>query len=45
VEKAEPVKTIVCDAIELKAEDCPECGTPLSGGRCPSPAKHNGGVK
>ena len=24
---------------------CPECGTPLINGKCPQPAKHNGGVE
>jgi hypothetical protein len=30
---------------EYQYEDCPECGSPLVNGRCPNPAKHNGGVK
>jgi hypothetical protein len=29
----------------LGTTECPECGTPLVNGRCPSPAKHNGGVE
>jgi hypothetical protein len=29
----------------ITENDCPDCGTPLNNGRCPNPAKHNGGVE